>query len=209
MFCRSHSHLWRQDSNWGLCLQCSCSFWVAHAASLDMVILPPGLFNFLCMSSNPKFLNSPLRQVQDWSIGSTLLFWCCFYAVCSLESWNNNSLIALGIINSCSQMLALQFRYVRQPDLEFELTKGGSNLFKPDRPGQVPFMLTLVLDCLWVKHTWTNVTPFHIGHKLVSSQIPTVSGQNEVLHHFLTAVKHPPNSAAYLGLYKPWSSASF
>lgn len=43
--------------------------------------------------------------------------------------------------------------YARQPSLAFELTKGHSHLYKLNESGQVPFILTLVLGHLWVKHT--------------------------------------------------------
>lgn len=113
---------------------------------------------------------SPLPPVTDWAIGSTFLLWCCFYSICSLPSWNNDSLITLGIINPCSHMLLLSLdMYARQPALEFELTKGCSHLYKLNGSGQVPFILTWVLGHLWVKHTWTNVTTFHIGNKLIAS----------------------------------------
>lgn len=41
-------------------------------------------------------------------------------------------------------------RYVRPPDLDFEMTKGCSTLFKPNEFGLVPFMLMSLLDCLRV-----------------------------------------------------------
>lgn len=169
---------------------------------IDKIILFPSLLNFLCMSENPKFLNSPWPQVKD-PFGSTFLLQCCFYSVCSLKSWSNKRIIVLGIINSCSQILSLQLRYVRQLDLEFELTKGHSNLFELNGSGQVPFILTLVLNSLWVTHTWKNVILFYIGNKITSSQMTAVSGQNDVWHQFLAAGIHSPNGKAYFGLFNP------
>lgn len=43
-----------------------------------------------------------------------------------------------------------QLRYVRPPDLDFEMTKGRSNLFKPNEFGLEPFMLMSLLDCFRV-----------------------------------------------------------
>lgn len=43
-----------------------------------------------------------------------------------------------------------QLRYVRPPDLDFEITKGSSNLFKPNEFGLVSFMLMSLLDCFRV-----------------------------------------------------------
>lgn len=98
--------------------------------SRDMVILFPSLLNSLSTSQNPKCRNSPIF------LGEGLTHWVGLhfrYDVvspgCSLESWSSHSVITRGTINSGGQVLSPQLRSQiwRQPDLEFELTKGHPN----------------------------------------------------------------------------------
>lgn len=47
------------------------------------------------------------------------------------------------------------------------------------------------------------MTTVHIGNKLISSQVLTVSGHKEILHHFLTAGIHHQIAKHTLGSVKP------
>lgn len=122
---------------------------------------------------NSRLLLCP--QGKDWSTGSTFGLLCCFYFVWSLESWKNYSLISLA---------GIKLLQSNRSDLELS-TQTYSD--------QTCLACTWRVRCpsCWRVRSFMSKAYLnkcnHISYwnKLMSSQISTVPGQNEVFHHFI------------------------
>lgn len=89
---------------------------------------------------------SLLPPVKDWPIFVMMWFLICLLCSVLEQSHCNCS----GYKKLLRPKTVTQLRCVRPPNLDFEMTKGRSNMFKPNEFGLVPFMLMSLLGCFRV-----------------------------------------------------------